>query len=346
MKLLKYAFVAGSVALLAACGGNSSIGTPTPVTSAPSVPSVPSGTVTRFVGTPRVFGAADGMGAAASFGTLGGGLATDSSGNIYVADWSNYTIRKITPAGLVTTLAGTPAEYGADDGIGAAARFSSPTTVAVDSSGNVYVGDGGATRKITAAGVVTTLGTYGSVVADPSGNLYFFKDNAIQKYTGGVVTTLAGTVNASGSRDGTGATARFGPSGAITIDSMGNNIFVSDNMTIRRITSAGEVTTLAGTAGEQDMTDGTGAAARFHGVAGMAVDSRGNVYVSEMTYTNIRKITSAGVVTTLAGSPFGFGGEDGIGAAAQFFTPFGVTIDSSGNILVFDRTGGIRKIAP
>jgi sugar lactone lactonase YvrE len=143
-----------------------------------------------------------------------------------VADTDNHTIRKITSAGVVTTLAGTAGVSGSTDATGAAAKFRDPRGIATDSAGNVYVADSGndTIRKITPAGVVTTL---------------------------------AGTTGVSGSTDGTGAAASFRNSYGIATDGAGN-VYVADtdNHTIRKITPAGEVTTLAGTAGQNGFTPG------------------------------------------------------------------------------------------
>jgi hypothetical protein len=195
----------------------------------------------------------------------------DGAGNVYVADQDNHTIRKITPAGVVSTLAGSAGVTGSTDGTGAAARFSGTAGVAVDGAGNVYAAEfvNSTVRKITAAGVVTTL---------------------------------AGTAGVTGSADGTGAAARFNTPFGVATDSAGN-VYVADtiNHTIRKITPAGVVSTLAGTAGVTGSTDGTGAAARFNSPGGVAVDGAGNVYVADGSNHTIRKITSAGVVSTVVG---------------------------------------------
>ncbi len=312
-------------------------------------------------------GNADDTGAAARF-NLPSGVAVDGAGNVYVADRSNNTIRKVSAAGVVTTLAGTAGTIGTTDGVSAAARFNSPSGVAVDSAGNVYVADrsNNTIRKVTATGVVTTLagtalqsgstdGTgagarfnrpYG-VAVDSAGNLYVAdNDNhTIRKITvAGVVTTLAGTAGMSGSTDGTGPAARFNFPHEVAVDSAGN-VYVADqeNHAIRKITTAGVVTTLAGTAGTSGSTDGTGAAARFYKPSGVAVDGAGNLYVADQFNYTIRKVTATGVVTTLAGTASAAGGADGTGAAARFAQPFGVAIDSTGNVYVADQYT-IRKI--
>ena len=328
----------------------------------------PAGVVTTLAGTARKGGSADGTGAAARFNAPVG-VATDAFGNVYVADISNHTIRKITPAGVVTTLAGTAGTSGSADGTGAAARFNAPFGVATDVNGNVYVADqsNSTIRKITPAGVVTTLagtaGTRGSadgtgaaamfdnpesVATDVSGNVYVAdqSNSTIRKITpAGVVTTLAGKRFGA---DGTGAEASFDAPRGVATDA-GGNVFVADwyNHTIRKITKEGVVTTLAGTAGTRGSADGTGAAARFYLPYGVATDASGNVYVGDRSNNTIRKITPAGVVTTLAGTAGPSGSTDGTGAAASFSSPNAVATDASGNVYVADRLNNtIRKITP
>src|SRR5207253_1773206 len=148
----------------------------------------------------------------------------------------------------------------------------------------------------------------------------------------GVATTLAGSPGKSGSADGTGSAARFyGPFG-VAVDSAGN-VYVADkyNDTIRQVTPGGVVTTLAGLAGNDGSADGTGSAARFYCPVGVAVDSAGNVYVAAYHNDTIRQVTSAGVVTTLAGSAGKGGSADGTGSAARFYNPSGVAVDT-GNV--------------
>jgi len=329
----------------------------------------PAGVVTTLAGTPLGTGSADGTGAAARFNSPYG-VAVDTSGNVYVADTFNNTIRKITPAGAVSTLAGTAGVTGSADGTGAAARFNSPSGVAVDGSGNVYVADrlNNTIRKTTPAGVVPTLAgdpgsltgsangtgaaarfSYpGGVAVDSAGNVYVAdtSNSTIRKINpAGVVTTLAGVAGVIGSADGTGSAARFSGPYGIAVDASGN-VYVADmGKTIRKITPAGVVTTLAGTAGASGSADGTGSAARFNYPQGVAVDTSGNVYVADMVDHTIRKITPAGVVSTLAGSAGVSGSTDGTGAAARFNGPRDVATDAVGNVYVADQSNGtIRKI--
>ena len=271
-----------------------------------------SGTVTTFAGTEGVTGSADGTGAAAQFGYLVG-AAVDASGNLYVSDAQFNTIRKITPVGVVTTLAGSAGTRGHADGAGTAAQFNQPNGLGVDAGGNVYVADSGndTVRKITPAGVVTTL---------------------------------AGTAGAAGHADGTGTAAQFNAPVGLTADSAGN-VYVADaNDTIRRITPAGVVSTLAGITGIAGSNDGTGTGAQFNSPAGLALDSAGNLYVADSANDVIRMVTPSGVVTTLAGRVLMQGGIDGTGDTALFTTPLGVAVDGGGNLYVADSySDTIRK---
>jgi len=291
---------AGIVALTVSC-------------ATPSNP--PVSTLSDFAGM-FLTGSADATGTAASFDTPGG-IATDSAGNIYVADTNNSTIRKITPAGVVSTLAGTAGVLGSVDGTGAAASFLYPNAVAVDASGNVYVADTGnnTVRKITAAGVVTTL---------------------------------AGTAGVTGANDGTGAAASFAGPAGLAVDSAGT-VYVGDfyNGTVRAINAAGVVSTLAGNANAfPGSVDGSGAAARFNGPQGLALDAAGNIIVVDTGNNTIRQVTPAGVVTTVAGAAGFYGSTDGTGAAARFRHPRFVAADGAGNIYVADsHNSTVRKIA-
>ncbi len=282
---------------------------------------------TNFVGQPGVEGFGDGTGSNAWF-YYPSGVAVDSAGNVYVADGQNDTIRKVTPAGVVTTLAGSPGQYGIIDGTGSNARFKGPSGVAVDSAGNVYVADYGnhAIRKVTPAGVVTTLPAVSpfpqGVAVDSASNVYVADPWRILELSpAGVVTTLAGSVSSWGTNDGVGSAARFTNPEGVAVDSA-DNVYVADygNNAIRKVTPAGVVTTLASLGGPY----------------GVAVDSAGNVYVATYGNETIQKVTPAGVVTTLAGSPLQIGSSDGTGSNARFYKPQGVAVDSAGNLYVAD----------
>ena len=264
-----------------------------------------------------VAGAADGTGAAARFNTVGG-MVHDSAGNLFVTDFANRTIRKITPAGVVSTYAGMAGISGSTNGGALAARFVSPVGIAIDSGDNLFVADYGnhTIRKITPAGVVSTF---------------------------------AGTPLVAGVINATGTAARFNGPVGMAID-VANNLYVTDwfGNTIRKITPAGVVTTVAGLAGTPSLADGTGTAARFRSPAGIATDATSTLYVADSGNNIVRKITPAGVVTTLAGSATGISGStDGVGSAAKFFAPYGVKLDVAGNLYVAEfGNGTVRKVTP
>ena len=327
---------------------------------------MPNLSVSTFAGTSTT-GSIDGDGITARFfGPFG--IATDSTGNVYVADTYNNTIRKITPVGTVTTLAGAAGMWGQTDGPGSIARFSYPFGVATDSTGNVYVADtyNNTIRKITPVGAVTTLagaaGQSGST--DGSGNLARFnhpsgiatdsecnvyvadtQNHTIRKITpAGVVTTLAGASATSGFADGVGSSARFKYPNGILIDSAGN-ILVADsaNHILRKVTQAGIVTKLAGAAGNSGQTDGIGSAARFYFPYSLATDKAGNILVADKSNHVIRKVTASGSATTLAGAPGKSGFTEGMGGRERFMEPTGITSDYEGNIFVSDQFNRIIK---
>ena len=330
----------------------------------------PAGEVTTLAGDasigPSGGGYADGTGTNAQFRSPRS-VAVDGAGNIYVADASNYVIRKVTPEGVVTTLAGMPGISGSIDGTGSAARFGYLDAIAVDSAGNIYVADvdNANIRKVTPDGQVSTLTGLasvrdfgGGVAVDAAGNLYGSGNARIFKLTTDRnLTTLAGQPGNPGNADGIGSAAQFRPDftgGNVALDNV-DNIFVADasNHTIRKVTPDGEVTTLTGayiigTGGNPigGFVDGTGSDAQFGGPTGVAVDSTGNLYVADLGNNAIRKVTPEGIVTTLAGSP-SYGSNDGTGSGARFSEPRSVAVDSAGNVYVADYVNStIRKVTP
>ena len=265
----------------------------------------PQGTVTTFAGSPGDRGSTDGTGAAARF-YLPSGIAVGPDGFVYVADSANNALRKISPAGVVSTLAGSPGNFGTFDGPGSTALFDFPAGLAVDESGMIFVAD-----------------SY---------------NHTIRRVTpGGEVSTVAGLAGTNGSSDGTGATARFSYPAGLQVDGSGN-IYVADhsNYTIRKITPGGVVSTFAGSAGVYGSNDGVGSAATFATVSGLAFDGIGNLYVADEGNSRIRKITPGAAVTTLAGGGSAPGSEDGTGAAARFRYPSGIAATAAGELYVAD----------
>lgn len=257
-------------------------------------------------------GSDNGMTTAAKFNEPWG-IALSPSGDLYVADSINNMIRKITPEGMVTTFAGNPTA-GSSNGTGTAASFNYPTEIACSSNGDLYVAD--------------------------SYNFLIRKITPDQ-----VVTTFAGT-GAEGTVNGTGTSASFACLQGLAIDKDGN-LFVADTTRhkIRKITPDRVVTTYAGN-GTAGLVDGTGTAARFSSPYGLAVDTIGNVYVADVSYNRIRKITPDRVVTTIAGNPNGTW-EDGPATGAHFGCLRGLEVDTRGNLYIADQGYNmIRKITP
>jgi streptogramin lyase len=305
------------------------------------------GMVTTFAGNSQGF--ADGTGSAALF-NMPIGLVKDASGNLFVCDRDNHRIRKITPAGVVTTFAG--GTMGFTDGSGSAARFNQPYCITIDGSGNLYVGDrmNHAIRKITPAAVVTTLAGNGSagnqngtgtaamfneplgIAADASGNIYVadYINGLIRKITpAGVTTTLLNSGQVFG----------------LTFDAAGNLYYTTySRQQVMKYNNANGATVVAGQSSTSGNADGTGNAATFNFPSGITVDGNGNLYVCDVFNSRIRKITPAGVVTTFAGTAPG--ANDGVGTAAGFSTPLGICGDFANNALYiadFDNQR-IRKI--
>jgi len=295
----------------------------TPANSGGVVPLSTIGLISTFAGsTAGTSGTTNATGTAARFSGPNGG-AFDASGNLYVADNSNNEIRKITPAGVVTLLAGSSTgASGITNGTGTAALFHSPTGVASDGAGNLYVTD--------------------------------YANNEIRKIviSTGAVTLLAGSATgASGSANGTGSAATFNNPSGITYNPADGALYVTEanGNRVRKVTTAGVVTTFAGS-GTAGLTNATGTSAQFFSPRGIAADASGNLYVVDYGNNEIRKITTAAVVSLFAGSSTGAtGSANGTGSAATFSAPISVTVDASGNLYVGDGVTGpnlIRTITP
>ncbi|MGV3502100.1 MAG: IPT/TIG domain-containing protein [Adhaeribacter sp.] len=291
------------------------------------------------------------------------GVAFDLEGNIIFTDRGNNKIKKMTPEGVVTTVAGTGVS-GNTDGPAASARFNGPYKVTVDNKGNIYVADTGnhRIRKITPAGVVSTLagsssgyvdgkGTAArfngpiSVATDAQGNVYVADNNnhRIRKVTpDGTVSTFAG--NGAGYGEGVWPNAKFRNPSGVFVDPQGN-VLVADrnNNRIRKISPQGVVSTIAGN-GVEAIVDGESLTASFSEPYGLHIDSRGYIYVAELSGHTVRQISPAGDVSLVAGAGAS-GFADGIGDNAKFAQPTDVISDGQGNLYLPDLSGHrIRKI--
>ena len=340
----------------------------------------PEGEVTTLAGTPGVSGFSDGAGSAALFSSPHG-MATDGHGNLYVADRGNSAIRKVSTTGVVTTFAGGPRRPGGADGPTSEASFFYPTGVAVDGAGTVFVADvGNSSIRRIKGGMVSTFASSGivrgpySLPEMPAPEVDDLMYHSLVSRT----TTLAAlsvrsmvAVNASGEVyasieasngfggtlnkiDANGVASPFltlnGASGlnqprSMVSDDTGN-LYLADRLSnaIFKITGDGVVAKLAGnvTGGS---VDGTGSGARFNGPTALAIDALGNVYVADTWNHTIRKVTSSGVVTTVAGLAGNPGVADGPVSAARFRSPSGIAVDGNGTLFVADTGNNtIRKI--
>ena len=307
-----------------------------------------------------------------------GGVTFDGSGNMYISDDSNFCIRKMDPAGIVTTVAGNgTAGFSGDGGPATHAQLYFPGGVAFDGAGNMYIIDGvnRRVRKVDAAGIITTfagggtgpvvgvpataahLGLISDILVDGLGNVYFTDDNfqGIHKVDpAGLISTFAGTGTAGFSGDGGPATAaQFSNPQGIAKDGTGN-IYVGDdvNQRIRKIDTAGIVTTFAGSgptgaaAGGFSGDGGLATAAQLRRPSGIAFDAMGNLYIADVDNIRIRKVDAAGTITTLAGDGMtGYAGDGFAATTAEFNLLSDVTADCTGNVYVCDRNNNrVRKI--
>ena len=339
---------------------------------------------TTIAGAVTNSGSADGTNSTARFNNPHG-VAVDTNGNLYVADVDNHTIRKVTLVGtnwVVSTIAGAAGVSGAADGTNSDARFKNPPGVAVDTNGNLYVMDTGnhTIRKVTPVGtdwVTSTIaglaGNNGDtdgtnsdarfeapfgIALDGDGNVYVADTNShtIRKVTpvgtNWVTTTIAGSAGNYGTTDGTNNNAQFHSPRAVAVDGSGN-LYVADldNYTIRKITPVvganWVTTTIAGSAGSYGTTDGTNSDARFYSLVGVAVDTNGNLYVTDFANHTIRKITPVGtnwVTSTIGGLAGNAGSADGLNSAARFNYPYGVAVNGSGNLYVAEYGNHIIRL--
>ena len=307
------------------------------------------------------------------------GVATDTAGNLYIADWTNNVIRKVTVAtGVITTVAGNgTAGYSGDGGAATSAELKGPTGVAIDSAGDIYIADqaNNRVREVAAAtGMITTVagnGTAGysgdngaatsaemysptDLTFDSAGNLYISDDanNRIRKVTltTGVITTVAGDGTGGYAGDGAAATsAELDNPAGLAFDSAGN-LYIADvtNNRIRKVAATtGVITTFAGNGTAGFSGDGGAAtSAEFNTPARITFDRAGNLYIADQTNNRVREVT-AGIITTIAGNgTAGYSGDGGPATNAEFDAPIGIAVDNQGSFYVSDfHNNVIRKLS-
>lgn len=332
--------------------------------------------ITTVAGTGTAGYSGDGGAATSATFTSTSDIVLDNAGNMYIADAGNNRIRKVNSSGIISTIAGNGvAGFSGDGGPATAASFNNPNTIALDAAGNIFVNDGSnrRIRKITTAGIISTVAGNGSigfsgdggaataasiynptgVAVDATGNLYIadLNNNRIRKVnTSGIISTIAGNGGFGYSGDGGSAiSATLADPTRPTVDAAGNVFFADvSNNRIRKITPAGIISTVAGngTAG----FSGDGAAATTASLAyprSVTVDNLGNLYITDFNNNRIRKVNTTGIITTIAGTgSVGYSGDGGAATAATLNYPTQLAVDASGAIYIADLNNNcIRKIS-
>jgi uncharacterized protein (TIGR03437 family) len=305
------------------------------------------------------------------------GVTVDAAGNLYIADYNNQRIRKVTSGGIITTVAGDGgSKFSGDGGPAIGASLAEPAGVAVDRAGNLYIADARSqrVRKVSPTGTISTVAGNGTqdfsgdggpatsaslswpkgVAVDSAGNLYVADDEnlRIRKVSpGGTISTVAGNGTVGFSGDGGPATNAWlhWPHG-VAPDSAGN-LYIADagNHRIRKVNSAGTITTVAGNGSAGFSGDGSLAtSASLNYPRGVAVDGAGNVYIADALNNRIRKIAPAGTITTVAGNGNpGYSGDGGPATRGSLKSPYGVALDGAGSLYIADSGNGrIRKVGP
>jgi sugar lactone lactonase YvrE len=318
----------------------------------------------------------DGGSATATALNYPSGVAVDASGNLFIADYHNNRIRKVSTSGVITTVAGNGTfGYIGDGGSATSAELNYPYGMAVDASGNLFIADtdNSRIRKVSTSGIITTVAGNGNywysgdggsaiyaelnqpsgVAVDDSGNLFIAdqRNNVIRKVsTSGIITTVAGNGTYGYSGDGGSADSAelAEPSGVVVVDASGN-LFIADNgnVRIRKVSTSGIITTVAGNGtGGYSGDGGSADSAELGGPASVAVDASGNLFIADEGTNVIRKVSTTGIITTVAGNgTFGFSGDGGSAASAELYGPSGVAVDASGNLFIADYNNSrIREV--
>jgi sugar lactone lactonase YvrE len=282
---------------------------------------VTTGIIDSFAGTHSATYSGSGGAATSALLARPQGLAFDSSGNLYLADHEFARVRRVDPAGTITTIAGTGAfGFSGDGGLATAARLRGPSSVAVDANGVLYIADGmeNRVRRVDAAGVITT-----------------FAGNGTSAYGGdGGPATSAGICWPSG--------LAFDGQGNLYIASKCNNV-------IRRVDAAGNISTYAGTHSSGFAGDGGLATlAQLNDPHGIAFDANGNLYIADLGNNRIRRVAPDGIITTVAGSacanPPCALGDGGVATSAYLYQPLDVAVGAGGVLYIAASNGRIRRV--
>jgi streptogramin lyase len=343
---------AGLAALLCACGPG---GPKRKTDDGSGGDTGPSAGISVLAGDAVTGGSADNKGAAARFNTPRG-IAIDANGNVYVADQLNFAIRKIAPDGTVSTFAGQRGSSATKDGKGNAARFTQPTAVTIDGSGNLYVTDGTAIRRVTPAGDVSTVITFstsdfsgdnrlfpGGIAADSAGNLFV---------TTGVDTRRIPLSNPRNwTRLETGAVEVLpGTTDPVTRGVAVNaddTAYVADlQLTISRATSgASNLSRFVGTSGQRGKADGNTNQASFQQVVGLTADKNGDLYAADAINNTVRKVAASGTVTTPAGTAGATTLRTGK-LPGSFATLHGITVAPDGTLYATSGHAIVKIVLP
>jgi large repetitive protein len=284
------------------------------------------------------------------------GVARDSAGNFYIADFSNSAVRKVAVDGTITTFAGNETfGYSGDGGPATSAQLSFPSSVALDGAGNLYIADffNSCVRKVNVNGTISTLATgflVRGVTTDGSGNVYYsgWSEGVWKVDAQGVITRIAGNGNPGFSGDGGLATdAQTSGVAGLALDSQGN-LYMAEvlNSDIRKVDTNGIITTVAGNQQVGFSGDGGPAtSAQFNGPTDVQVDAAGDLYIVDSSNNRIRKVDASGTVSTIAGSNYGYAGDGGLATNAWFAGPVGVALTASGDLFIGDTgNGAVRKV--
>jgi sugar lactone lactonase YvrE len=342
------------------------------VAQAAAAPSGQSGGIATFAGNGTQGFSGDGPAASTEL-NFPTGLAVDASGNLFIADQSNARIRKVSAAGIVTTVAGSGTfGFSGDNGPAVSASLNGPQGIAVDASGNLYIADTGNSRvrMVSTSGTIITVAGNGTaafsgdggsaisaslcfpfgVAVDTTGNLYIADTNnrRIRKVSAnGIITTVAGGGTNGPGDSGPATSASLFPKG-VAVNAAGD-LLIADtgNSLIRKVTSGGAIATVAGNWIASFSGDGGPAtSASLCTPFAVAIDASGNIFIGDTCNNRIRKVSAGGIVTTLAGNgAAGFSGDGGPAVSASMNSPRGVAVDSSGNVFFADaQNNRIREV--